>query len=212
MRAALVALLGLFLSACSTPQLPVTEKSYVQSLKLQQHNSELSSWFILAQVSLTTEDKAYHFNTQWQQDVDQYKLRFEAPLASGAIELKGDQDGAELRLNNDKSYRGTDPEQLIRQVTPFNIPVIGLNSWVRGIAHRQSQNQIEINANGTTKNIQQDGWLIEYKDWETTQIAKSEYQMPSDIRLTHPTMHIRIRPSSWQPQQHKVNPIFSDLE
>ncbi len=213
MRLVLALFITLFLAACATPQLPITETSRALADKLQQQNQHLNSWQLTGRASVVTEQTAYYFNVFWKQNQQQYDLRFEAPLVSEAILLTGHEGFAELRLNKHKTIRGINPDQLITQAMGFNIPVTGLHSWVRGIAHKNSESQLQIKANGQTKEIRQDGWLIEYSDWGLFKINNKQYSLPSDIHLTHEQIKIRIRPSQWQQQQQpKINPIFSDLD
>ncbi|MBL7002797.1 MAG: outer membrane lipoprotein LolB [Gammaproteobacteria bacterium] len=212
MRLVLLAVISLVLNACVSPQIPITEQSKLKADALTAHNSTLKSWFIVSQVALLVDESSYFFTSRWMQDDERYHLRFEVGLAQGAIELKGQPQRAVLTLANQKQYKSSDPEQLIEKVAGYKIPVIGLKSWVRGIAHLNSQAEVSIQANGDTKKIIQDGWDIEYKKWETVSIRDERFRLPSDIRLNHGKVNIRFRPSQWQKdEEQKSNPVFSDL-
>jgi len=205
-------LLSLFLAACSTPQLPITQQSHERAAKLQQHNASLTSWDITASTSLTTEDDSYSLSLFWHQHNDQYTMRFDAPFTTGVLRVRGHNGFSEITVDNKKTIRGVTPEDLIAEVTQFNIPVTGLRQWIRGIPHKNSAFELAIKANGDTKNIQQDGWLIEFEDWELFDIDQQSYRLPSNIKLSQDKLNIHISPSSWvKPKAIKSNPIFSDL-
>lgn len=209
----LFAVLILLLSACSTPQLPITEESRELATKLQQHNRNLNLWDLIASTSLTSSEASYSLTAYWQQNGAQYNLRFDAPFNVGILKIKGQAGFSELTIDNKKTIRGIKPEQLIAEVTPFNIPVTGLTHWIRGIAHKNSKHQLNILSTGDTKNITQDGWLIEYDNWEKTNVGGNFYRLPGDINLQQGDLNIRIIPSSWsKPKLNQSNPLFSDLD
>ncbi len=209
----LFGLLSLLLNACSTPQLPITQQSHELAAKLQQHNQGLNSWDLIASTSLATSETSYSLTVYWHQNGDQYNLRFDAPFTTGILKIKGRTGFSELTIDNKKTIQGIKPEQLIAEVTPFNIPVTGLTHWIRGIAHKNSAYQLNILSTGDTKNITQDGWLIEYDDWERIHIGTQFYRLPGDIHLKQNALNIRISPSNWtKPKQLQINPLFSDLD
>ncbi len=206
-------ILGLLLTACSTPQLPVTQESYELAARLQQQNSRLTAWDITANTSITAKDSSYSLSVFWQQDGKNFDLRFDAPFATGVLRIKGNAEFAELTLENKKTIRGDTPEQLIKEVTPFDIPVTGLIYWIRGIPHKNAQNTTVINAYGDTKTIRQDGWLIRYDDWKEVTIQSHVYRLPHKILLDNDALQIKIKPSGWVKKVPlKSHPLFSDLD
>lgn len=213
MRVILFGLLSLFLSACSTPQLPITQKSHAQALQLQQHNKTLKSWDLTATTALTSDETSYSLSVFWHQNHDQYHLRFDAPFTTGVLKVKGKKGYAEITVDNKTTIKGISPEDLIAEATQFNIPVTGLMQWIRGIPHNDSKYQLNINGSGDTKNIKQDGWLIEYDDWELVKIGQQNYRLPSHINLSQAKLNIRISPSNWvKPIPVKTHRLFSDLD
>lgn len=203
---------ALLLSACATPPQTITNKSIENAQKLQQHNQTLNTWRLRAQVSLNESEQHYSFNALWHQQQDQYLLQFDTLLFSSFMQLQGKNGFAELRLE-DKIYTGNNPEQLIAQLTPFKIPVTGLSYWIRGLKQPGLEAQQDINADGSIHSIKQQGWRIEYLDWDHFNIHNSQYWLPSDIVLKRKEIEIRIQPSSWsQKRNTPINPIFTDLE
>lgn len=213
MRFILFGLLSIFLTACSKPQLPLTKESHELAEQLQLHNKSLTSWDITASTSLTTDISSYSLTAYWHQHNDRYNLRFDVPFTTGVLRVRGQNGFSEITVENKKTIRGVRPEDLIAEFTPFKIPVTGLTRWIRGIPHSDSEYQIAINANGDTKNIKQDGWFIEYDDWEAIEIGQQAYRLPSQINLSQTELKIRISPSNWvKTKPVKSNPLFSDLD
>lgn len=207
-----LAVITLIINACATPPKPITQQSEQLAKKLQQQNSQLHSWHMSAQVSLDTDTEHYSFNALWQQQNNTYLLQFDTLLSSVFMQIQGSARQAELRLK-DRIYKGSNPEQLIAQLTPFNIPVTGLKYWIRGLKQPELNAQQEINYDGSIKSIQQQGWSIDYKEWDKVIIAKKHYTLPSDLELHRDAIYIRIQPSTWiKKQQQPSNPLFSDLE
>ncbi len=213
MRFILWGLLALFLNACSVSQVPLTKESYKLAAKLQQHNSGLTSWDMTASTSISTTETSYSLIAFWQQTRDRFKIRFDAPFTTGVLRIKGDANYSELTLENKKTIHGATPEQLIAEVTRFEIPVTGLTQWIRGIPHSKSAYAIDINANGDTKSIKQDGWLVEYDDWQEVEVKSKIYRLPNHIDLKNNNLRIKISPSQWLKETPlKSNPLFSDLD
>lgn len=212
MRFKLFCLLSILLTACTTPQLPISKESHEQAALLQQHNKSLTSWDITASTSLATEDNSYSLTVYWHQKNDRYDLRFDAPFTTGVLKVKGHNGFAEITVDNKKTIQGNNPEDLIAEATQFNIPVTGLTHWIKGIPHLDTESKVTIFANGDTKAIQQDGWFIQYENWRKVDIAQSIYRLPSNIKLSQAELDIRISPSDWvKPKPVKSNPLFSDL-
>lgn len=211
MRLVYFTLLGFLITACSTPQIPLTQHSYESAAKLQQNNKQLTAWDLSASTSLITETSSYSLSVAWHQADDKYDLRFDAPFTTGVLKVKGYQGFSELTVENKKTIRGDNPEQLITQLTQFNIPVTGLVHWVRAIPHNNSTFDIAIQANGYTKTIKQDGWLIEYDDWSQIKIDSKQYDLPGQIKLSSGGLQIKISPSTWVKKTVETNPVFTDL-
>lgn len=206
-------LVSLLLAACSTPQLPITEESHRLAAKLQQQNRGLMSWDMVASTAFTNKDSSYSLTAFWQQNEDEYSIRFDAPFNTGVLKIKGHAGFSELILDNKKTIQGVSPEQLIAQATTFNIPVTGLTQWIRGIPHQETQYLIGIKANGDTETIEQDGWLIRYDDWDMVSINAHTYRLPNTLRLKQGDINIKISPSQWLlTTPKKNNSVFSDLD
>jgi len=206
-------LVSLLLGACSTPQLPITAKSHHLASKLQQQNRGLTSWDMVASTAFSNTDSSYSLTAFWQQNEDEYSIRFDAPFNTGVLHIKGRSGFSELILDNKKTIQGISPEQLISEATTFNIPVTGLTQWIRGIPHQETQYVINIKANGDTKTIEQDGWIIRYDDWDRVDINTHTYRLPNTLRLKQGDINIKISPSQWVlTRPKKNNSVFSDLD
>lgn len=217
MKLVFAVLITAILSSCASTQKPITDESYALAQLIHQQNKTLNSWFMLATVSFSNDDEAYFFNAVWQRQPHQFELLLNAPLSQGSVEIKGfglgtNTQGASLQLNNNPTIYGISAEELIQKSTQFNIPVSGLDYWVRGIAHPNSTSDNRINFDGTTLSLKQDGWNIHYSEWDKVNIKQATYWLPRQIKLRQADFKIQIRPSQWSPPNKPyVNPLFSDL-
>ena len=104
---------------------------------------------------------------RWTQHADgRFDLHLSGPFGAGAVMIRG--DGQRLQVQTrEGSAETTDAEGWIREQTGWSLPVNGLRWWVLGLPSPHSESRIELDAQGLPLLLQQDGWDLHYREYQT---------------------------------------------
>jgi outer membrane lipoprotein LolB len=201
LRLALFSLLGLLLTACVTPSGPVNKHSHKAWQQRLQQLEELEQWQIRGRVAVFVDNEVYNLGLSWQRDGADSNMNFEASLGQGFIQLNKNSNGVELETSEGTHYEGSNAQQVIYRATGLTIPVEGLQSWTKGIPHTHSTFEHEIDADGRAAHIVQDGWFINYLDYEAVQLPTfGEIDLPRKLYMKHDRLALKVVIDQWRNQ------------
>lgn len=206
--------LALLLSACATlPEKAITDESHQLWQQHQQQLRPLLSWHIRGRVALFVNNEVYNLGMSWSRNDQHHSIKLEAALGQGVILLKKTPVHAELTTIEGETYTGTNAQQLLQQVTQLTLPVEGLQSWIKGLALENSSFVPDIDAEGRLITLQQDGWQINYFDYQRTDFsAGQQYELPHKLYLKRDNLALKIVIDQWTTQQAvESSPLFSDF-
>jgi outer membrane lipoprotein LolB len=211
-----VALLASLLGACATqnlPVLPVTDESRQLWQQRMQQLDKLDHWDMRGRVVIYIRDEVHSAGLIWHRQQDNMTLKLEGPFGQGAMLLEQASDGITLTSADGKYYSGTDPQQLLYRVTGLLIPVEGLQTWIKGIPHTESSQSTHIEASGRAENIQQDGWSINYLEYEhITWKRYNDPYLPRKLYLKNNDLALKIVIDQWRdPVQPGTPSLFPDF-
>ncbi|HEX2199146.1 MAG TPA: lipoprotein insertase outer membrane protein LolB [Burkholderiales bacterium] len=134
-------------------------------------------------------NEAFSGNLAWRHAGGSDELLITSSLGAGIARLVREGEHIVLTTAEPKEYRGTDAEALTEEVLGFRVPVAGLADWVRGRAGDHAS-QVQRGADGRLMSLEQDGWKVEYLDYQG--------ELPSRLRLTYPGIELRLAISQWK--------------
>ena len=130
----------------------------------------------------------------WRQSDDNYSIRFSEPLAAGGAQLTGTGRRAELKGTAGEIDSAKQPEPLIEQHLGIVFPVTNLRYWLLGrVRPGIDVEQVFINKNGHALNFEQDGWRVDYRDYDLS----GELAMPRRVEVRGGTTRITVVVSGW---------------
>jgi outer membrane lipoprotein LolB len=198
-RSLTLVLAMLLLGGCS--QLGgVVDRQQAQSLWQQQQQALhlYDTWNIHARSVITLEREVYHVGIRWQRDKERYKLLLEAPFGQGVFRLDSVTGSAEqyrLRLPDGRSLSSASAEGLLEQMLGWSIPVSGLEFWIRGLPHPDSEFRHRLDGQGRIKSIAQGGWNIQYVDYFA---PEAHFSLPRRIELSRDQLVLKLVIERWQ--------------
>ncbi len=173
----------------------------------QTHQLELSQvkdWYLEGRIAVTNLEDNWTANVYWQQQADQYELRFNAPLGQGGLLLIGDQNGVAMRTSKAETFYATTPEALIAKTLRLEIPLSHLYFWIRGLpVPALPIAQLFLNEEGYLYHFQQDGWRIDYQRYSND----SGITLPSKIYLENERFRVKIVISQWKLSAEKLSEL-----
>lgn len=127
-----------------------------------------SAFRLEGRVSLKAKDESFSGGMTWRHAAGQQALLLSTPLGQGVAELRGDDQGVELRDSEGRLSRAADAEALVRQALGLTLPLQGLAWWVVGNPRPDVPYQAEPDADGRLAVLRQDGWRIEFSRYAQT--------------------------------------------
>ncbi|WP_428309419.1 lipoprotein insertase outer membrane protein LolB [Hydrocarboniphaga sp.] len=196
--AALVAattLLTLLAGCVGAPLAPQREDSPAAreaAWRLHQ-NSLVAIDHFLMNGRVTSAELALRADLRWNQGADgHFELRLAGPFGAGAVELRGDAQGVEVR-NSDGVQYTRDPEAWIRARYGWTLPIAGLRYWALGLPIPQAPSQHQLDADGRLDTLTQNGWLLRYTEYR----AQNGYDLPRRFEANNGRVTLKLLIDTW---------------
>ncbi len=175
----------LLLSACATPsRAPVTVQPEL-----------VNAFDLTGRVNVRVENKTYPGRIRWQHELGGDELWLYSFVGSGVAHMRQDASGAVLIASNGKEYRARDLKLLTRDVLGWDLPLEGLQYWVRGLAWPALDIiDKQYDADGRPKLLKQGGWQVSYLDWSPAGASG----LPSKLDLSGEGLRVRLVVDDWK--------------
>lgn len=130
---------------------------------------------------------------RWQQNADgSFELRVAGPFGIGATTVSGTLDDVIVR-NSKGTYRSNDPEGWIESRMGWTLPLAGLRYWMLGLPSPYSEADIELNPQGQIINLQQDGWRLDYSEYQRA----GGYDLPRKFEVANDDVRLKVVVDAW---------------
>ena len=151
---------------------------------------------LTGRVNVRVETKAYPTTgIHWRHEPDSDELWLYSPLGSGVAHMRQDASGALLVAADGKEYRAEDLKILTRQILGWDLPLDGLQYWVRGLpAPALTAAEQRYDANGRPEQLRQGGWQVAYLDWSAAGVTG----LPSKVDLSGEGLRVRLVIKEWK--------------
>jgi len=192
-RTGLVFLACLLLSACVTAP---TRTAPTASLLAAQSAREadlrqVPQWSLAGRLSVSAAGEGGNGRIEWQQRGADFEIRLAAPVTRKSWRLVWQDGLATLEGLDGGTRHGPDPEALLEDATGWRIPVAALAAWARG-ARAEGPAGIEFSPEGLPALISQQGWLVEYREWNQADPA-----LPRRVFATQDQASVRLVVDTW---------------
>jgi outer membrane lipoprotein LolB len=135
-------------------------------------------------------NEAFSGNIAWRHAKSADEMLITSALGAGVARILREGNAVTLTTAEPREYRAADAEALTEEVLGFRVPLAGLADWVRGRPSSESPASAEYALDGRLLSLQQQGWNIEYLDYQD--------KRPSRLRLTYPGIELRLAISEWK--------------
>lgn len=194
-----------FLGGCSTVNQPVTPSSTTTKTdngawgQRKAILSRKNKWNLKSKIGLSYQEEYWQFGLNWaQQASGQYAMQINNPLTGAVVaKLLQNRQGATLLANDGKTYRSRNAEQLLYTQSGLNMPLDGMQHWVKGITSPQYKvDKLVLDNKGRPTFIQQAGWLIQYSAYQNNTITA----LPRKIVLKRAkdNVNVKLVAKQWQ--------------
>ena len=186
----------LLLGGCASrppePQLNMEQRQLLWESHRQQI-MELTSWRLEGRLGLRVSGQSGAMSVDWQQNSSDYTIYLDGPLGQSLARVQGHRDGVTVEASGEK-YSGHSPEQLLRQVTGWDLPVSHLRYWVLGLPDPSAPFDLLLDNSGNPSVLTQSGWVIEYQLFR----PQNQLPMPARMKVRQGDIQMTLVTRNWQ--------------
>ncbi len=139
---------------------------------------------------------------EWRQTGADYQVTLSAPVTRQSWQLRGGPAGARIDGLEGGPREGADVSALLWEATGFEIPVTAMAAWAAGAradATTSGPAEVGYDAAGRLARLQQDGWTIDYLEWQPDPVAGGTPALPTRINAQRGEARVRLIVDSWAP-------------
>ncbi|HKE48622.1 MAG TPA: lipoprotein insertase outer membrane protein LolB [Rhodanobacteraceae bacterium] len=184
--------LALLLAACAAPRVKPDAGLLARQSERERTLAAQPSWQLAGRLGVANAKDAGSGSLEWRQDGDAFRFSVHAPVTGKTWVLSGDAHRVVLEGLRAQPVEGDDAAALLERELGWHVPVAELSDWVRG-ARSKGEARIEFNGEGLPAVIEQDGWKIEYPDYDTTR----QPPLPRKIFASRGDSRVRLSVSQW---------------
>ncbi len=155
----------------------------------------LVQWVVNGRMALQSGDEGWNAQLTWQQQPNQYSLRFIAPFGQGTWQLQGSDAGVVMTTSENQQVAADSAEVLMLEHLGWNVPLDGLQYWVRGIPNPdQPVANMNVQEDGLLLDLDQQGWRISLLRY----VEVNGHQLPAKIFLANDRFQLRLIIKQWE--------------
>ncbi len=180
-------------SACVTVEKhqlpPGSEISKQAAWEVHRANIQsVQTWKLKGRVAGKSNNEGFRAGVQWNQLQHNFIIDLHGPLGRKVAVITGKQGSVQLKTSKGEHFDAQDPEELMQRLFGYSLPVNGLRHWLLGIPDpKQSYGSLELNEQGRLRQLNQAGWIIDYKRYHD-----SEPVLPALIQISSSTLNANI--------------------
>lgn len=164
----LLTCLAALLAGCATlPERSAVENPDTVWVQRQSALLAVTSWALRGRIALRRNDEGAQASLSWARSDDVHRLELAGPFGGGRVRITQDRDGAQLRDSSGNVYRDVSLSALLARATGWWLPLEAMRHWIVGLPTPAAPFDIELDAWGRPKTLDQLGWKIHYLDYVT---------------------------------------------
>jgi len=200
---ALVVVLPVLLAACvGRPVRPGLPPEQVAAAELRQIAREQRlrrqpEWSLVGRIAVSTDGNGGSGRIEWHQQGARFAVGLSAPVTRQSWRLTGDAAQARLEGLEGGTRHGPDPRQLLVDATGWDIPVVALADWVRGLRSAKLDPALIVyGVDGHPARIVQGGWQVDYVWPDASSVGDGEV-MPARVDAQQGGARVRLIVDQW---------------
>ncbi|MCC4291138.1 lipoprotein insertase outer membrane protein LolB [Vreelandella aquamarina] len=151
------------------------------------------SWILVGKAGLRTPEEDTSANLDWNQTPYYFRMLISGPFGGGRSVLEG-REGRFSLTTSEGRFEAETPEALMEEQLGWSLPVRAMPDWVRGLPGDHASYQLETDELGFPSHLQQDGWEIDYRDWEQAE----GMWLPRRLVMNYGDVRITLVVNQWQ--------------
>ena len=157
--------------------------------------SSITHWQLSGRFGAKTKDDSWSGSISWSQQQQQYNIKLSGPLATGSVEINGDEHYSELTISDEESYGASNAEELLELHTGLRLPMNNLKYWLLGLPSPKGlEDNVEFDEYGRLKTVAQQGWTVTFRRYAHV----NNIELPNKIFLINHEFDVRLVIQDWR--------------
>lgn len=194
-RLAALASLALLLAACAgqrvQPLRPDAQSLQQQAVREKTLRAR-PDWSMRGRLGVSDGHDSGSGSLEWSQQADRFRFSVHAPVTGKTWVLSGDHTRAALEGLRAQPIEDASASALLDRELGWHVPVADLVDWVRGV-RAPGAADIRFRPDGLPAQIEQDGWKVEYVDYDT----RHSPPLPSKVFASKGNYTVRLAIRAW---------------
>ncbi|MGB0135217.1 lipoprotein insertase outer membrane protein LolB, partial [Dokdonella sp.] len=187
-----LAAIAVLLTSCAASRIRPDADLMSAQEQREQQLAVVSDWSLKGRLALSGPGDSGSGSLDWQQEGVDYVFTMHAPVTGKTWTLSGNGDYAELAGLQAQPVTARDASTLLERELGWKVPVVELAHWVRGL-RAPGAAEIIFRPDGLPAEFRQDGWLIEYREYDETR----DPPLPRRIFASNGEYKVRLAIQRW---------------
>lgn len=192
----------LALSACVSapsvrPTLPAADTSAAEAAQAAREARlrRAAAWHLTGRIAVSNGRDGGSGRIEWTQSTRNFEISLSAPVTRQSWRLTGNGSGARLEGIEGGPREGADARELLQQATGWDIPVVALADWVRGLrSPALPAADLRFGDDGLPARLEQGGWSIDY-EWPRPATPDA---LPLKLDARNGTARVKLVVDAWE--------------
>jgi outer membrane lipoprotein LolB len=196
-RVGVCLLLAFLLAGCAVPRpLPTTEDPQAAYEARVDQLTPWRDWYLTGRLGVSLGDEGGSGRLDWRQAGDDTELQFRGALGQGAWRLEARPGFARIERGDGAVREAVGVDELVRAETGWQLPVVPLAWWVRGMAWPGGEvpAELSLNEDGTPRALVQAGWRVEFDRYES---GPGDRVLPTRLDARRGDVRVKLAVSRW---------------
>lgn len=150
----------------------------------------LQAFSLQGRVSVKYGEESMSGQLNWQAQAASDEVLLSSPLGQGLASISRDELGVSLTRPGEPAVVAENVEMLTQSELGFRLPLSGLRFWIQARPDPERASEVRFNAAGGVEQIAQDGWRIDYLEFQENR--------PRKIHVSREDLEIRLVIDAWQ--------------
>jgi outer membrane lipoprotein LolB len=182
-------------AGCATrPLRPTTVLDVAQGQALL---TSLDRYSFEGRVAASAGTQGFNASLDWQQSGAGTNLRLSGPLGAGTLRIRYADSVLHIESSRGQILDGTEADAALQAQLGFAPPLGALRYWLLALPSPGTPAAEERDAAGRLKSLEQDGWRVEYEEYQPQASSAGSVQMPRRLRATRESLRLRVVVDSW---------------
>lgn len=174
----------LILVGCVNPEPQRAEvTTVVIQPSLEQINLADKPFALVGRLVVNAKQQKFSGGIRWQHTQQNDEIYLFSSLGQVIAEILRDQTGVSLTTSEPTTYHAQKAEYLTDQVLGWELPLAGLQFWVRGEHYPGTIAEKDLDTNNRIVAIRQDGWSVSYRSYHAAHQPKLLEFSYNDVKM-----------------------------